>query len=446
MPEPVSSMCLQPILRNLEAIQVELGKAQLALLDLLADSEGTDCEDARRSALIRLESIQRGVGEVQIMLFREVSGGDPALAEIDAPSELAVTPTPPSVVPHGPVKPAEPSVVTTAVSPDSPPAPKTPLISPPGQRSGSLPSVSDSAPKSTATNLQPVSTGSSSVSGAPPRIASLAARPTEKPLDAVSGSMPVSGASAVAEANPPAGSRTYLETWLDARGCRITELRKPTGMDAAADEIALFLGQHYADLEMAYAALRGLLNPRRTNKWIQTDDWPPAVISQAVQFGRKLKDNGFLAQFVYVSKNKTMLCEPVSDPRVLNFLDGGWLERWAAHVMKTAISRQMGGWQDERLLQGVQIELPNHTEAELDVLANPAGDTVVWIECKAGNWQSDLHHYYELNQQHFHLPAPQAALVLVDRVKEAGRASAGELSSMTVLHLTELNDWLGGLL
>jgi hypothetical protein len=81
--------------------------------------------------------------------------------------------------------------------------------------------------------------------------------------------------------------------------------------------------------------------------------------------------------------------------------------------------------------------------AELDVLANPYGEAVFWLEGKAGDWQSDLRHSYDLNQQHFHLPDTQAALVLVDRVKEAGRASARELSSMTVLHLTELADWLG---
>ena len=97
----------------------------------------------------------------------------------------------------------------------------------------------------------------------------------------------------ISEGGSAIGARTFLETWLAARGCRIKELRKPTGMDAAADDIALFLGQHYAELEVPYGELRVRLNPRRTDKWLQTKDWPPPVMSMAAQFGHKLLDSSF---------------------------------------------------------------------------------------------------------------------------------------------------------
>lgn len=83
MQQPDSTSCLQPILRNREAIQVEIGKAQLALLDLLSGGGATECDDATRTALIGLESIQHSVGEMQILLFREVGGDEAALAELD---------------------------------------------------------------------------------------------------------------------------------------------------------------------------------------------------------------------------------------------------------------------------------------------------------------------------------------------------------------------------
>lgn len=434
MSEPDSSACLQPILRNLEAIQVEIGKAQLALLDLLSQGGAVECDGATRTALIRLESIQRSVGEVQVLLFREVAGGEAALAELESPSDADLVPTSPAA--------ASQQASQTMVSGNSDEVakvastPSAPAITASHAGPGATP------PETEAANAPLRNPPSAVPPGRKPGTVPPAASPAPKPSAAAP--MPTSIDPLPVIVVPPVttGSESFLASWLAARGCRIKELRQPSGLDAAAEEIALFLGQHYADLEVPYGALRVLLNPRRTNKWIQTNDWPPAVISKATQFGRKLKDNGFLAQFVYVSKNKTMLCEPASDPRVLNFLDGGWLERWAVHVMRSVITQKMGSWQDERLLQGVQIELPNRTEAELDVLANPYGEAVFWLECKAGNWQSDLHRYYDLNQQHFHLPDTKAALVLVDRVKEAGRASAGELSSMTILQLTELAEWL----
>lgn len=440
MSEPDSSTCLQPILRNLEAIQVEIGKAQLALLDLLVDSDAEECDDVTRTALIRLESIQRSVGEVQVMLFREVAGGESTLAEPDSPPGADLPPVTLVVAPQQVSQPEalEAPIERVKVAQTPPSFGTTELRATP---------IANSLGVENATAIPPSSPSGRSTSpvapqGHKPGILSSAGSPAPRPSAAAP--MPASIDPPPVIVVPPVttSGETFLASWLAARGCRIKELRQPSGLDAAAEEIALFLGQHYADLEAPYGALRGLLNPRRTSKWLQTGDWPPAVISVAAQFGRKLKDNGFLAQFVYVSKNKTMLCEPVSDPRVLNFLDGGWLERWAAHVMRTVITQKMGSWHDERLLQGVQIELPNRTEAELDVLANPHGETVFWLECKAGNWQSDLRRYYDLNQQHFHLPDSQASLVLVDRVKDAGRASAGELSSMTILHLTELAEWL----
>ena len=119
MPEADSSICLQPILRNLEAIQVEIGKAQLALLDLLVDSDAKECDVVTRSALIRLESIQRSVGEVQVMLFREVAGGEAALTELDAPLDIAAAPASPAGVFQEPAKWDAPPVLAgkTAATP-----------------------------------------------------------------------------------------------------------------------------------------------------------------------------------------------------------------------------------------------------------------------------------------------------------------------------------------
>ena len=66
---------------------------------------------------------------------------------------------------------------------------------------------------------------------------------------------------------------------------------------------------------------------------------------------------------------------------------------------------------------------------------------MLWIECKTVRWQNYNQWYRDLNQRFVRLPPSQAAWVVLD-ISDEVKASARELTQMTVLHLTGLADWL----
>ena len=380
-----SSRSFQPILRDLEAIQVRIGNVQLALLDVAASEGSADCDAGLHAALIRLEGVQRGVGEVQVMLLRHAAG------EEDRPETLAAN--------DG----VEPMTDATDLLPYQ--------------------------PEARVVTYEPIAQLSSATTGSTLPPAALPSQPAH--------ARPETAIAPVAQEDV-----SDLRAWLERRGLRVKSVRTPSGVDAMADEAALFLGANYATLEPFYAQVKQRLGGSYFYKWFKREGYGPEAMSAICELGHKLHKGGFLAQFRNVKNDKTILFEPITDGQVTGFLTGGWLERYVFQVVREAVAELAGRWSDSQALLDATVVLPNCTETELDVLiALPAG-RVLWFECKTGGWQTCVKQFQTVNRQHLKLPSHQAALVLADRLDQAEQASAAALASMSVLHLTELPTWL----
>lgn len=61
-------------IRELEALQSQIGAIQVSLLEILADEEVDHWDETAQAALIKLENVQRDVGEVQVQLLRRMGG------------------------------------------------------------------------------------------------------------------------------------------------------------------------------------------------------------------------------------------------------------------------------------------------------------------------------------------------------------------------------------
>ncbi len=377
------------ILRDLEAIQVHIGKVQLALLDVSAGEGGAECDERIQAALIRLEGVQRGVGEVQVMLLRQTAG------EEDRPE-------PPTA--GGDDRPATGTAADFPLRPPDPLPVAHPAITPP-------PPATKSADPSIGPKPPPVATPIG---------------PIVKP----------SAQEDVCD----------LKAWLERRGLRVKAVRESSGLDAQADAAALFLGKNYEVLELFFTQVRKRLGGSYFNKWFKSEGFSPEVMSAICQLGHMLHTGGFLAQFRNVKDDKTILFEPLTDGRVTGFLSGGWLERFVFQVAKAAVTEATGKWHDSQALLDVAVALPNGTETELDLLIGLPPDRVLWFECKTGGWQTYVKQFQAVNKGHLKLPLQQATLVLADHLGEAERASATALTSMSVLPLTELPVWLAAAL
>ncbi|MGB3220961.1 MAG: hypothetical protein WBD79_26465 [Anaerolineae bacterium] len=237
---------------------------------------------------------------------------------------------------------------------------------------------------------------------------------------------------------------TWLDphTWLAARGITVRSAHQPGPFDAAADRIALYLGDHFATIAPFYEALKRRASGGYAKwRWFPVRDLPKNAFHAIFQFGTMLHSSGFLSTFEYLRKRESLLFDPQEDGHVQNFLTGGWLERYVAQLARHAVEKQTGAWHEEQVLRGAQLTLPDQSQAEFDLLLGLA-DKVLWIECKTGDWQTYARHFKTINEQFLHLPASQTALVLIDKLDAVDQASNGELTSMTVLDMVEFADWL----
>jgi hypothetical protein len=78
------------VIMDLESVQSEVGKAQVALLGILTDDILDEWDEVAQNALLKLEHIQRSVGEVQVLLVQQMLNSAGArLAQSTAPADRA---------------------------------------------------------------------------------------------------------------------------------------------------------------------------------------------------------------------------------------------------------------------------------------------------------------------------------------------------------------------
>lgn len=180
---------------------------------------------------------------------------------------------------------------------------------------------------------------------------------------------------------------TDLQDWLGVRGLMLKSVPATSDLDPVAHRGALFLGQRRSTLESFYEAVK-----RRASGGYQRRFWvaelPGAAVSDICQFSTMLLRSGFLAEFRYVKPSQIILFRPLEDGRVTAFLTGGWMERYVLQLVRVAVKRMTGMWNDAQALRGAQLILPNGRDMELDLLVGLFRGAVLWFECKTRTWQN----------------------------------------------------------
>src|SRR6266446_815402 len=112
---------IRSVVAELEAIQQEIGKSQVELLNVLTDDSQDEWDAPAQAGLLKLEIVQRTIGEIQVLLVEVIPicnlGGGPARAT-EAPSaktSLAV-------------KVGSREVLASTVAADAPPTPQDWLV------------------------------------------------------------------------------------------------------------------------------------------------------------------------------------------------------------------------------------------------------------------------------------------------------------------------------
>ena len=236
---------------------------------------------------------------------------------------------------------------------------------------------------------------------------------------------------------------------LEARGFKLHPAEPRNGLDDSADRAALLLGEHFSDIEPFYRAIKRAVSGGKSH-WFRTDELSKKQFDAIYSFGNRLHANNFLSHFIFHrngprhdhSHRPAIYFEPLNAQAIRSFFEGGWLERYVLQVLKQEIKTSTGAWCEEQFDRNVRFDLPGGGQGEFDVLVSLPSDKLLWLECKTGHLHAYTQRYNRINERYLNIPREQAALVLVNVPDDIDRAGVSDLSGMSVIHFSELRDWV----
>jgi hypothetical protein len=238
-------------------------------------------------------------------------------------------------------------------------------------------------------------------------------------------------------AGPPAtanGGESFLQNFLRRRQVAIAEIPDLGEADDVLDNLARLLGDNFEVCRTFYRRLKSTLSDSRGLR-LDLKGRPGAEINFNVQFATRLHKIGFLADCHYRKAPVSELYVKVSRlPAALNFLSGGWLERYLRVRVVTLLRRGRSGRPCE-VLAGVKVVLPGGADAEFDLLCAIGGE-VFLFEAKTGAFQKHLDKYLRLARV-LGLDRDHCLLILTDATDEDCRRLS-EVNGLWVVPLRQL--------
>lgn len=149
-----------------------------------------------------------------------------------------------------------------------------------------------------------------------------------------------------------------LVRWLAERGFKVVRLFEDEAPETARvlNQLALYIGGRYPVLAKCLKKLKAALSSGKPLVHsLQKAD--PDEIQAVTQLCALLSDHAFVENYLY--QRRIVRAMPVRDPRWINFINGGWLERYLALLL----ARELPG--PKRLLRGIQFVLPEGEQGEL---------------------------------------------------------------------------------
>lgn len=231
-------------------------------------------------------------------------------------------------------------------------------------------------------------------------------------------------------------NKNEIEAFLLQRGIKIKTIKSEDDSDEILDKISLFMGNRYSLIKKIYEPIKSVLNKGRRvelNLKNSTQD----EISSICQLCTNLYQIAFLEQYKYSkSPNYQLYAKPSSEPNVINFFTGQWLERFIkTQVINSITSKLMT--QDYSYLINPQIILPNGDDFELDILFRIKNE-FFWFEAKTGEYQRYIGKYSKMSEI-LKLDTNHAFMILTD-ITENGAGTLKSLFKMNVVKIDLFED------
>ncbi len=176
-----------------------------------------------------------------------------------------------------------------------------------------------------------------------------------------------------------------------------------------------FAGDRYAHLGRAFRALRRAANNGGRVELFAWD-WPLDDLNATAQWFQMLEEARVLRHRGYDRRSRRFVVVPDWEmPWVRGFLCGGWMEHWAAEVIRRRVFGKR--CQEAPIARNVKVALSPAHQAEFDVFAVLPDGELLWVELKSGAVDRNHLDSYARRRHRLGLP-PQRALVACTRLDE----------------------------
>lgn len=206
--------------------------------------------------------------------------------------------------------------------------------------------------------------------------------------EAISGMSPEQIAESHDETEEESALAVY--DWLTAKGITVKSYREQGAADEIFDQLAVFLGERFGNLERLHEFIRRYLSDGSSFK-LDLSSRSQEEIADSTQFCAKLNSYAFLASYKYNKYTKTIYATPQRVGRVINFFTGGWFERYAYLRISSLLSQDQ---LEFTCLPNPQIIFQNGDDFELDLLFL-IDNQPLWVECKTGDYQAYITKYID---------------------------------------------------
>ncbi|WP_037585338.1 hypothetical protein [Stenoxybacter acetivorans] len=230
-----------------------------------------------------------------------------------------------------------------------------------------------------------------------------------------------------------------LQQWFAAKGIKATFDYQAVNTTGFFDEAASALGKDYAQTK----DLLGKINWHyRKNIYSLSMDLSKSAqkdITYLTNLCRTFYSQTLFSKYFYEKNNKIIRLNLQSANNIRRFFEGSWLE-WYALVQIIQAAQAKGEGYRFSCTRNTVIQFANEDKFELDALVMPIGGEPIIIECKSGEFRSEIEKYVRLKKR-MGLNTKQF-VIFSPELDDAQAASLSSMYELTFLPLNRLENYL----
>lgn len=193
-----------------------------------------------------------------------------------------------------------------------------------------------------------------------------------------------------------AAQHAPLEKWLKSRQIEAQFDHSTVDTSGYFDEAAQQLGRRHELFGELVQRVAYAYRKSHTGLNIDLNGVAQKDIQALTTLCRQLYSHTLFARYVYQKQEKVIRLTLQSAPKVRQFFEGAWLEWYALLELLEVMTKRRLAFSCAR---SVKVLFPNEDVHELDVVALPAGQSPICIECKTGEFRRDIDKYQRLRKR-----------------------------------------------